>query len=83
MTINPRNFRVANAAPWYVQVGGLALAWSAMAFGAWLDRVEQHRMTRFRDKSALYAGANPDPENNPSWGPKGDYPYNYSKWQEN
>ncbi|XP_046734486.1 NADH dehydrogenase [ubiquinone] 1 beta subcomplex subunit 1 [Diprion similis] len=36
------------------------------AFGAWIDRQETLRMTRFRDKSALY-GRTLAPGEPPSW----------------
>ena len=54
----------------------------AMAVGKYFDDLEQDRMTKFRDKSALYAGINPDPENNPSWGrpTKEMQGYRISEW---
>ena len=36
------------------------------AFGAWLQRIEDLRLTRFRDKSALY-GRPENPPSEPSW----------------
>ncbi|XP_015517076.1 NADH dehydrogenase [ubiquinone] 1 beta subcomplex subunit 1 [Neodiprion pinetum] len=36
------------------------------AFGSWIDRQESLRMTRFRDKSALY-GRTLAPGEPPSW----------------
>ena len=50
------------------------------AFGCWLLEDEMHRTSRFRDKSALFGGLNPDPENNPSWGPKEPYPNYQAKF---
>ena len=56
------------------------LAFTA-TLGGHFDKVEHTRMSHFRDKSALFRGQNPDPENNPSWGfPWKDYKYKISEW---
>ena len=47
------------------------------SIGRYIEVEEQNRMSKFRDKSALFRGLNPDPENNPSWG----YPYKDYKWK--
>ena len=52
-----------------------------VSIGKYLDDQEQNRMSHFRDKSALFGGINPDPENNPSWGiPWKDYKWKVSEW---
>lgn len=49
--------------------------------GRYIELQEQTRMSQFRDKSALFGGINPDPENNPSWGfPYKDYKWKVSEW---
>ena len=63
----------------FLMTGLLPIAWYC---GHYLDRAEIARKTKLRDKSALYKGLNPDPENNPSWGWKTN-PYNFSEWPEN
>ncbi len=51
---------------------------AALSYFIWfVEDAEYNRRIRFRDKSALFKGINPDPENNPSWGDK-EYKYYYS-----
>lgn len=75
MGINPRNITYPARAPLYFQipvaiVGGVVAVWWEM----WHINNETHRMTRFRDKSALF-GKPKGPDDTPSWGPSEPYPY--------
>jgi len=67
---------------WPSTIKGVVLIAAAMYAGKYFDDLEQDRMSKFRDKSKLFAGINPDPENNPSWGrPTKDMQgYRTSEW---
>ena len=76
---NPRNFVYNPPAPYSMQFAGFFFALTVSYFvGDYLDRQEQNRMTRFRDKSALF-GKELGPDDPPSWGDK-EYKWNVSKW---
>ena len=76
MGVNPRNISLPGRHP----IGYRAqfvIGMGILALGAYLDRaqlrLEAHRMTRFRDKSAMF-GKVKAPGEPPSWGPSGPYP---------
>ena len=77
MGVNPRNLKYSPRMPAYVS---LPIVLGALGIAIVADQkflsMEAHRMTRFRDKSAMY-GKQLGPDDNPSWGPKGDYPDKY------
>jgi len=74
MGVNPRAIYWPTRAPTWAQ---LLIAIPIYTFGftyEWFNwRNESWRMTRFRDKSALFGCDRTD--ENPSWGPPGPYPY--------
>lgn len=80
--INPRNLTIEAPTPSFFKAVRDALIIIPIIFTVshWLTEDEFHRTSRFRDKSALYGGINPDPENNPSWGPKTPYPNHQAKF---
>ena len=78
-----RNIGVAVEEPPFWESMAKAVIFMAVFFpiGHYFDVQEHNRMSKFRDKSALFRGINPDPENNPSWGfPFKDYKWKVSEW---
>ena len=70
MGINPRNLKTRiSTTPLQSGVAIVAITAAAL-FGAYLDKVENSRYVRFRDKSMLYGKPKSEGEA-PSWG--GDY----------
>ena len=80
--INPRNlkFEISEASTARSVFELFVVVPAIFALAHFLTEDEFHRTARFRDKSALYSGINPDPENNPSWGPKTPYPNHQAKF---
>lgn len=86
--INPRNISLNPNNPSYKEQffwAGIVLV-GGWAAGTFIDREDQNRMVRFRDKSALF-GKEKGPDDEPSWGDKiaGDsreYYWNFSKWEK-
>ena len=76
---NPRNFVYNPPAPYSMQFAAffvsVGLSWVG---GNYLEHQEISRMTRFRDKSALF-GKELGPDDPPSWGDK-EYKWNVSQW---
>ena len=76
MGVNPRNIHLPGRHPLSYPVQ-FALATGILVTGMWLDRellrLEAHRMTRFRDRSAMYGKVKAEGEP-PSWGRAGPYP---------
>ena len=76
MGVNPRNISLVKRHPLPYSVQAV-LALGLLGLGGWLERekfrLEAHRMTRFRDKSAMY-GKVKAPGEPPSWGPAEPYP---------
>lgn len=75
MGINPRNLSIRPQPGLAQNVIGLSLF---LVFGLYGEKLywktESWRMTRFRDKSAMF-GKELGPNDPPSWGPPGPYPY--------
>ena len=78
---NPRNIHYAPRASYKFQFGvGAVLIAVGHTVGQYIEEQENNRMTRFRDKSALY-GSEKGPDDQPSWGCKDeDFKWNFSKW---
>jgi hypothetical protein len=56
--------------------GSFALFAAAFATGLEIERAERDRMTRFRDRSALFAGTKPAGDTEVTWGrPKDHKPW--------
>ncbi len=80
MAINPRNLPMREMPPTWMRVTGMFVIIGSAWLSDWFNRQEAWRLSRFRDKSALYGGRNVDAdENNPTWGPKGRYKWNFSE----
>ena len=79
--LNPRNFEYVPSASYKLQIAWLALLLPvAFTVGEYIEQQEFNRMTRFRDKSALY-GSEKGPDDEPSWGCKeSEFKWNFSKW---
>ena len=78
--LNPRNIAYVYTPSYKHQFASLALAlgvgWSV---GRYIDRQDKNRMSRFRDKSALF-GKEKGPDDEPSWGDK-EYYWKFSQWK--
>ena len=76
MGINPRNIHLPARHP-LSYPAQFAIGLGLLGIGLWVDRklvlLEHHRMTRFRDKSAMFGKVKADGEP-PSWGTAGPYP---------
>ena len=81
MGINPRNIQYITPPSYRVQALVLTICLSGAYFGHYLEKQEVNRMTRFRDKSALYGG-NKGPDDEPSWGDK-TYKWRFSEMYAN
>ena len=78
--LNPRNIAYVYTPSYKVQFAGLAFAFGVgWPLGRYLDRQDKNRMSRFRDKSALF-GKEKGPDDEPSWGDK-DYYWKFSQWK--
>lgn len=77
--LNPRTIAAYIEPPVPRKILSIVVFMGLCGFVEFLRKQETNRMTRFRDKSSLYQGLNPDPENNPSWGPK-EFKYRVSEW---
>ena len=79
--LNPRNLTYARQAPYSMQVAGVILIFGiTWPLGNYLERQDQNRMCRFRDKSALF-GKEMGPDDEPSWGDK-EYYWKFSQWKQ-
>lgn len=79
--LNPRNIHFAPRASYKLQFGAGAVFFVVgWTIGKYIEEQDNNRMTRFRDKSALY-GSEKGPDDAPSWGCKDeDFKWNFSKW---
>ena len=76
--LNPRNINYFYQPSYKVQIAQALLVFAiGIPGGNYLERQEQNRMSRFRDKSALY-GTEKGPDDEPSWGDK-EYIWQFSK----
>ena len=75
MGVNPRNIQLPGrgALGYPAQAMVVGVLWGVGLYAElYFLRKEAHRMTRFRDKSALF-GKVKGPDDPPSWGPPGPY----------
>ena len=78
--LNPRNVAYIKNAPYSMQVAYVVLGFAiCVPLGSYLERQEHNRMSRFRDKSALF-GKEKGPDDEPSWGDK-EYYWRFSQWK--
>merc|ERR1712096_177576 len=78
--LNPRNMQYYPAAPYSYQFSVVFVGFAiGLPFFDWFERQDENRLTRFRDKSALF-GKELGPDDPPSWGDK-DYKWPVSQWK--
>ena len=78
--LNPRNIAYIYTPSYKVQIVMLAFALGAgWPIGRYIEAQDRNRMTRFRDKSALF-GKEKGPDDEPSWGDK-EYNWKFSQWK--
>ena len=79
--LNPRNIKFSPQVPYKVQAAyGIFAVVVFGSLGEYVQKQEVNRMTRFRDKTALY-GSEKGPDDEPSWGCKEkDFKWNFSQW---
>ena len=78
--MNPRNVQYHYFPTYKVQSFWAAVVLATgIPLGLYLEHQDVNRMTRFRDKSALY-GKEKGPDEEPSWGDK-EYYWKFSQWK--
>ena len=71
MGINPRNLKYRISTTPAQSAATVAFIFTGFIVGHWVDRNENNRLVRFRDKSMLYGKPKSEAGDAPSWG--GDY----------
>jgi hypothetical protein len=77
MGINPRTINYVQGPSKAALAFSVAICFFSIGLGHFLEKQEANRMTRFRDKSALYGGRK-GPDDEPSWGDK-EYKWRFSE----
>jgi hypothetical protein len=78
--LNPRNIEYLYTPSYKIQAVMFASVFGfGWPIGRYLEEQDQNRMTRFRDKSALF-GKEKGPDDEPSWGAK-EYYWKFGKWE--